>query len=334
VPNDFIRDSTINHKTKTVLMIILSRNPSYPSYKKLKEESGISKGAIHKALRELVCRKIIKVIDKGNYNGQIYEFNDTSHWVLGNEGLQLLEKVKSEMKGKRSSLIEIQGLSILGTTPSTISELPPSSNDGQGVVQISDYNNTNKKDQSLKILKRIKLKEQFNSKTKILPYFHHTYFYLLHKYSKETAERFLLFVIVYGLEYERTHPKLIGDKILQFDNKELAGEIVEGFKVVDKMKATELSWIKCELKRLTLYDKPRLSEPRYFANPASIDEFIAYWKGKFNKLPHGEKTRVREDMLQREREKLKRYYFSYFTMDEEFDLDDLNILEFDKAVTL
>ena len=60
VPNDIIRNPKITPAGKTILINIMSYNPSFPSYSMLQKSTGLCKGTISKALKELVALGVIE----------------------------------------------------------------------------------------------------------------------------------------------------------------------------------------------------------------------------------------------------------------------------------
>lgn len=65
LPNEFLRSKKFNPDQKIVLALLASCNPSFPSYEKLIEWSGLSRPTIAKAIRELERHNIIRRFKSG-----------------------------------------------------------------------------------------------------------------------------------------------------------------------------------------------------------------------------------------------------------------------------
>ena len=75
IPNDLIRSPLLTVTDKTVCIVLLSYNPSFPSYEKIMKDSNIgSKATISKALRNLVRHKFIEVIPDSKYRSNLYRY--------------------------------------------------------------------------------------------------------------------------------------------------------------------------------------------------------------------------------------------------------------------
>ena len=75
IPNDLIRSPLLTVTDKTVCIVLLSYNPSFPSYEKIMKDSNIgSKATIAKALRNLVRYGFIEVIPDSKYRSNLYRY--------------------------------------------------------------------------------------------------------------------------------------------------------------------------------------------------------------------------------------------------------------------
>lgn len=82
IPNDLIRTDRLSVKSKMLLFIIMSYNPSFPSYAKLRQITGFGKSTISNALKELVDSNVIKYNKGSNVAGRsnLYTILDSSEW--------------------------------------------------------------------------------------------------------------------------------------------------------------------------------------------------------------------------------------------------------------
>lgn len=75
IPNDLIRSPLLTPTEKIVCIVLLSYNPSFPSYEKIMKDSNIgSKATIAKALKNLIRFKFIEIIPDSKYRSNLYRY--------------------------------------------------------------------------------------------------------------------------------------------------------------------------------------------------------------------------------------------------------------------
>lgn len=75
ISNETIRNPELSIYAKVIYFLIKSYSPSYPSYARIIQGTGIkSKTTISKGLHELKCLKLIRVVDSPNHKSNLYEF--------------------------------------------------------------------------------------------------------------------------------------------------------------------------------------------------------------------------------------------------------------------
>jgi biotin operon repressor len=73
VPNQIIRSKKLNAYDKTVLFVIASYNPSFPSYEKIAEDAGLSRDTVWKCLKRL--KKIGLISINKEHRSNTYTLN-------------------------------------------------------------------------------------------------------------------------------------------------------------------------------------------------------------------------------------------------------------------
>lgn len=96
VPNQLIRTPYLTSSAKTVLMVIMSYTPSYPSYGSIMTSTGLSRPTVSKAIAELVTANVISYVKGSNLKGTCnqYSMKNESEWTLGPSKESLLPLVK------------------------------------------------------------------------------------------------------------------------------------------------------------------------------------------------------------------------------------------------
>lgn len=75
IPNHVIKDPSLSPYAKAIYILIKSYSPSYPSYNRIMEQTGIgSRSTINKGLSDLKAKGLIRIIDSPKYKSNLYEF--------------------------------------------------------------------------------------------------------------------------------------------------------------------------------------------------------------------------------------------------------------------
>lgn len=101
--NVLVRSPYMSAQTKVVLLNILSRNPSFPGYKRLLKEAKVSKATLSKAIKELVTRNILRVSRSDRALNQYYPL-PVDEWNLG----QLVQMEDLSWDELRSAIVQTE----------------------------------------------------------------------------------------------------------------------------------------------------------------------------------------------------------------------------------
>lgn len=107
IPNSLIRSRSISSQTLRLLCVLKSLNPSYPSYSKIRQWTGLSRKSISKGIKRLKKLGIISYIQGGN-NGKSnrYSIQPETQW---NFSLINPDWFKNDTRsGSQSALIPVQ----------------------------------------------------------------------------------------------------------------------------------------------------------------------------------------------------------------------------------
>lgn len=75
ISNYIIRNPNLSPYAKTIFILIKSYSPSFPSYSRILQETGIgSRSTIAKGLSELKAKKLITIIDSPKHKSNFYQF--------------------------------------------------------------------------------------------------------------------------------------------------------------------------------------------------------------------------------------------------------------------
>lgn len=75
IPNELIRSPLLTPTEKTICSVLLSYNPSFPSYGRIMKDSNVrSRATIAKSLKSLEKFNFIKVIGSSKYRSNLYKF--------------------------------------------------------------------------------------------------------------------------------------------------------------------------------------------------------------------------------------------------------------------
>lgn len=75
ISNFIIRNPNLSPYAKTIFILIRSYSPSFPSYSRILQETGIkSRSTIAKGLSELKAKKLITIINSPNHKSNFYQF--------------------------------------------------------------------------------------------------------------------------------------------------------------------------------------------------------------------------------------------------------------------
>ena len=78
VPNDLIRSNRLNPTEKTIGIVLLSYNPSFPSYDRIMKDANIgSRTTISKTLKKLKEYEFFEVIQDSQYKSNLYRYIDS-----------------------------------------------------------------------------------------------------------------------------------------------------------------------------------------------------------------------------------------------------------------
>ncbi len=94
VPNKLARTSSVSVYAKAVFLVIASYNPSFPSYKVIVEQTGLSKGTVAKAIKELRDRRLL-TYTKGSLRSKKaneYIITHESSWDLVESSVYVVDR--------------------------------------------------------------------------------------------------------------------------------------------------------------------------------------------------------------------------------------------------
>ena len=117
IPNFVVRSPELSNIGFRLLAVLLSLNPAFPSYSKIRSWTGLARASIAKAIKELVCLGIV-VYRKGNSGGlsNRYRVRPIKLWKIetpckieGNRGNQFKNDTKRSSKSERDPVHKVNG---------------------------------------------------------------------------------------------------------------------------------------------------------------------------------------------------------------------------------